>query len=210
MFPRLAIAALVLTGVISLAITVGSLDQWAIDLAEAADQRSSNIPMLLSATAVYALMLAIPYVPGVELGLLMMVSFGKPGILMAWTGTIIGLNLAYGVGVFLRSHALHWTPVSRLRATAGNFDALRESQTGRFRLLRMFGQHRLRNYILVGVLFNVPGNAIVGGGGAISLVAGLSGRLQWPRFLLTSMIATSVIPLLAWFGVLQISRIINV
>lgn len=207
---RLTIGLLLLLGIVSLYLTIGSLDDWAMDIAEAAQQRSSNLTMLFSATAVYALLLAVPFVPGVELGVLMMVSFGKPGILMAWSGTVVGLNLAYGVGVFLRTHALQAPALVRWRTAAGDFDSLGEAQSGRIRLLRACGDHhQLRNYVLVGILFNIPGNAIVGGGGAISLVSGLSGRLRWPRFLLTTMVATCVIPLLAWFGVLQISRLLD-
>ena len=46
---------------------------------------------------VYALVLALPFVPGVEFGLLLMVLFGREGVIAAYVATIVGLSLAYFV-----------------------------------------------------------------------------------------------------------------
>ena len=44
---------------------------------------------------VYVLMLALPFVPGVEIGLLLMILFGREGVIVAYVATIVGLSLAY-------------------------------------------------------------------------------------------------------------------
>jgi uncharacterized membrane protein YdjX (TVP38/TMEM64 family) len=46
---------------------------------------------------VYVLMLALPFVPGVEFGLLLMVLFGPEGVIIAYVATVTGLSLAYFV-----------------------------------------------------------------------------------------------------------------
>ena len=53
-------------------------------------------------------------------------------------------------------------------------------------------------YILLAVLINLPGNSLIGGGGGIGLLAGLS-RIYAPlATVLTFLIAVSPIPLLVW------------
>jgi hypothetical protein len=50
---------------------------------------------LLLGAFVFALVLALPFVPGVEFGLLLMVLFGREGVIAAYVATIFGLSLAY-------------------------------------------------------------------------------------------------------------------
>jgi uncharacterized membrane protein YdjX (TVP38/TMEM64 family) len=42
-----------------------------------------------------------PFVPGVELGVLLMCVFGKEGIVFVYLSTIVGLNLAFVMGRFV-------------------------------------------------------------------------------------------------------------
>ncbi|MBL4615404.1 MAG: hypothetical protein JKY27_11110 [Magnetovibrio sp.] len=50
-------------------------------------------------------------------------------------------------------------------------------------------------YLAVVVALNVPGNALIGGGGGICMAAGISGLFSWPRFLISIAIAVSPVPL---------------
>jgi hypothetical protein len=45
------------------------------------------------------------------------------------------------------------------------------------------------------VALNVPGNAVIGGGGGIALLAGMSGLVTFPRFLATVSLAALPVPL---------------
>jgi len=47
----------------------------------------------------------------------------------------------------------------------------------------------------VAAAFNIPGNALIGGGGGIALVAGMSGLFRLPTYILMVAIAISPIPL---------------
>jgi hypothetical protein len=42
---------------------------------------------------------------------------------------------------------------------------------------------------------NIPGNIVIGGGGGIAMIAGLTGLYSFPRYLLTIAIAVAPIPL---------------
>ena len=86
---------------------------WAsLQLIEFATQALSDAgktpdPVIMEAafwgmTALYALVLAIPFVPGVEIGLSMMMIRGADAALPVYLATIAGLTLAYLVGRYVR------------------------------------------------------------------------------------------------------------
>ena len=57
----------------------------------------------------YVLVLAVPFVPGMELGLLLMVLFGRDGVIAAYLATVVGLSLAYFVAQTVPSRiTLRW------------------------------------------------------------------------------------------------------
>jgi hypothetical protein len=70
---------------------------------------------------------------------------------------------------------------------------------------RRFIPHLVRyRYIALVLAFNLPGNAVVGGGGGIALLAGLSGMFSFPHYLFATSIAALPVPLAA----LLVGRII--
>lgn len=154
---------------------------------------------------VYALFLALPFVAGVEIGLLIMAIFGVPGVLVAYAGTLIGLNLAFGVGRLLPEALVKkWLQKVGLQK-ADDVDVLIEQLVTGPGWLNRFAGVLLRNrYITLALCFNFPGNSLVGGGGGLSLLSGMSRRLMyWPYFLLVTVIATLPIPLLVLLGMLN-------
>ncbi len=60
------------------------------------------------------------------------------------------------------------------------------------RVVPVFLKHR---YIALIVALNVPGNAVIGGGGGIALLAGMSSLFTFPRFLASVSLATVRVPL---------------
>ena len=154
----------------------------------------------------YALFLAMPFVAGLEIGLLIMAVFGVKGVLVAYCGTIIGLNLAFSVGRLLPVSLLN-RGREKLTQQQGSedFDGLLERLTAGQSWLSRFGGSLLRNrYLILGLCFNFPGNSIVGGGGGLSMLAGINRRLiYWPYFFLVSIIAPLPVPLLVLIGFLN-------
>ena len=61
-------------------------------------------------------------------------------------------------------------------------------------------------YVGLGILFNLPGNFLIGGGGGIGLIAGLSGLFSFLGYFIIVMIAVSPVPLAGVYfgtGILQ-------
>ena len=156
---------------------------------------------------IYILLLSLPFVPGVELGILLMCAFGKEGIVFVYFATVIGLSIAFLMG---RMVPKKW--VESLLKKLG-FSQTRDKQSDEIvSMLDNYLRHKkwLRTlllnyrYIVIGVLFNMPGIYLIGGGGGISLVCGISRSISFKWFLLTVVLAVSPVPLLAFFGVIQL------
>ena len=173
--------------------------------------------ILICGGILYVLLLSLPFIPGVELGVLLMCVFGKEGIVFVYLATVAGLSLAFFMGRLLPKNWLE----SRLQKlgfsqTCDNqvdeidsmFDKLsldRKLCASRFR--SFFSKYR---YLAIGVLFNLPGNYLIGGGGGISLACGMSRSISWKWFLLTVILAVSPVPLLALFGVIQLEAFLGI
>ena len=158
--------------------------------------------MLLS----YALMIAVPFVPGIEIGLTMIAMGGSSLAPPVYLATLAGLVLAFCVGRWmphgllvglladLRLHrmarmveqARALTPAERLEALRGRMPR---------RLGRMAVGWR---YLWLALLVNLPGSALIGGGGGICLMAGLSRLFATPQAIATLALAILPLPLGAW------------
>lgn len=186
-----------------------ALESWKAALALIIEQYGANGWLLVAVTLVYAVCLAVPFVPGMEIGVLMMLTFGRPGIVMAYVGTLLGLNLAFAGGRILRHRMLDSDLLGEYRRRAADRRGFGLRRICRNRWFSgvadrlAVSDHGLRDYVLVALLLNVPGNVLIGGGGAIGLIAGLSGRLRWTGFVITVALATMAIPLLVFLGWLQ-------
>lgn len=176
-----------------------------------------GIGVLVTGGLIYILLLSVPFVPGVELGLLLMCVFGKNGIVFVYFATVAGLSLAFLMGRMLPKR---W--VGSLLKKLG-FSQTCDSQSGEidctldnFPFNQTFGQNRLKSflsryrYLGIGVLFNTPGNYLLGGGGGISLACGISRNISVKWFLLTVVVAVSLVPLLAFFGVIQLEAFLGI
>lgn len=187
--PRLAVGAwrLLLLGAIVTLVSLDAAERVPAWLARAGE---GDPGVLLAVCALYALVLALPFVPSVEIGLLIMLVFGKWGALAAYAATVLGLNLAYGAARVLAPAAV--APCAVLPAALHR------------RLPRC--ARRLPRWLVpvagLALLLNLPGNTALGGGGGIAFLYGASRGLSWPRFAATVAVATSVLPALFLLGVL--------
>ncbi|MBI1416902.1 MAG: hypothetical protein GC146_06740 [Limimaricola sp.] len=157
----------------------------------------------------YALLLAAPFVPGVEIGVAILLVEGPSAAPFVYAATILGLALAYLVGRFL---PLPWLAriLADLRlatwaAAILRLDAMpREDRIARLceRMPKRLGKIAVNyRYIMLAVLVNLPGTAVIGGGGGILTLAGLSRLFNFWGVLATIMIACAPVPLAVWlFG----------
>jgi len=165
----------------------------------------------------YIILLSLPFIPGVELGLVLMCLFGKEGIIFVYLCTVIGLNLSFAIGHLLpRQWVFAW--LAQFGVASSDIEAegdhwmrhLLSRSTLGDRLKDRLGAHLVKyRYAVLGVLFNLPGNFILGGGGGIALICGINRSFSWLGFLITVVIATTPVPLLAYLGVIQIENLIT-
>lgn len=168
---------------------------------------------LVVSAVMLAILLGLPFVPSVEMGLLMMAVFGRDGAVAAWLATVAGLAMAFAAGRYMPVAWLHhWLERHGLLAPHGDeersrfavwLERLHLSEKHRARLTAYLLRHR---YLLLAVLINMPGNSVLGGGGGIALVCGFTRFYRWRWFLLTVALASTPIPLLVFFGFVEIDQ----
>ncbi len=164
---------------------------------------------------VYILVLALPFVPGVEFGLLLMVLFGREGVIAAYVATIVGLSLSYLVARTVPDRiTLSWMNRLGLSNAANDpkdaIDAIvvggSATQSAAARLSNFLLPHR---YLTLAVCLNLPGNSVLGGGGGIAALCGLSRQFHWWRFVLTLIVATAPLPVLVLTGQIEIEPMLE-
>jgi len=188
---------------------------WGLDLAfgwlmgqtsgldHATGLRLGLIAVLLLA---YAVLLAVPFVPGIELGLALLALHGADVAPLVYAATVLGLTLSFAVGMML--------PYSWLAATLSDLRLHRASalvarlermdRAARLNALQQALPARIATvaaghpYLILATLLNLPGSALIGGGGGIALLAGLSGLYRWRATLVTICIAVAPVPILIW------------
>ena len=163
--------------------------------------------VLAAGAAVYILLLSLPFVPGVELGILLMCAFGKEGIVFVYISTVIGLVTAFLMGRMLpkkwvesQSRKLGYSPFSGSRSDEIMILLDRFFRNEK-RLRTLFLNYR---YLVIGLLLNMPGTYILGGGGGISFACGMSRNISLKSFLLTVVLGVSPVPLLAFLGIIHL------
>lgn len=205
--PRIAVRILF---VVVIVYGVHQLMNWVLEKAETLSPGSPSlvltslvVAMLLS----YAVLMAVPFVPGIEIGLSLIILRGPPILPFVFSATLLGLTTAYLVGRYI--------PQSWLQKTLLDFRLVRASQLLAQiramppnecidliceRLPDWLGPHLVRwRYVAMAILINIPGNSVIGGGGGIALIAGLS-RIYTPlATIVTFALAVSPFPIFVWF-----------
>lgn len=182
---------------------------WARELAEL-DRGGLRLSMLVGFLLVYSVLIAVPFVPGVEVGLTLMAMEGPWIAPWIYLSTVTGLGTAFAVG--------EWLPYARLRQILADFGLLR---AGRFveRIQALDRRERLMllqeraplwlrplasryRYVLLALLINLPGNAVLGGGGGLLFMAGFSRLFHPVATAITVALAVAPVPIAFWmFGV---------
>ncbi|MGO4914715.1 hypothetical protein [Pseudogemmobacter sp. W21_MBD1_M6] len=174
--------------------------------------------LLVATLLAYALLIAIPFVPGIEIGLTLIVMQGAAVVPYVYIATVTGLSLAFLAGRFIPYDWLHrvfldlrmtraCAMIERIKPLSGR----RRLALLRQKLPRRLGHLAVRfRYVALALLINLPGSALIGGGGGIVMMAGLSRLFTIPATLLTIVIAVSPVPLIVWmFGMGPISSYIG-
>jgi hypothetical protein len=182
-----------------------------------ADMRAAmGLAGLVLAMLAYMLALALPFVPGLEIGFLVIMLFGASGAMGVYVATIAGLGFAFAAGRLIPARIF-----TRLLARAGvampdePLDAamrrmVASASGGTSGWSRLAARLMKYRYLTLAVAFNLPGNSVLGGGGGIALLCGVSRQFEWYWFMLTVVVATAPVPLLVVAGGLDVHDLVHV
>ncbi|MFQ5624522.1 MAG: hypothetical protein ACE5FS_14145 [Paracoccaceae bacterium] len=165
------------------------------------------VSLVAAALLLYAVLIAIPFVPGVEIGIGLLVVLGAPMAPFVYVATLAGLSIAYLLGRLVPA---------RILERVFRFFLLKEAAALSSKLAPLDGPERLRflleraparwvpfllknRHIALAVAVNIPGSSLIGGGGGICLLAGISGLFGFRAFLLTLAIAVAPVPIVVFF-----------
>lgn len=210
---RMVLATVIWVGLIVAGHYLSHLDAPAIRQTLADLHEAMGMGALLASAVALAILLGLPFMPSVEMGLMMMAVFGREGAVAAWLATIAGLALAHAAGRYMPVEWLrHWMERQGLMSADSSdgqspmlalMDRMHISPQRGHRLGAFLFRHR---YLLFAALINMPGNSILGGGGGIALVSGFTRLFRWPHFVLTTALASLPIPLLVFLGFVEVDR----
>lgn len=169
-------------------------------------QSSLGFYGILGLAACYALLLAVPFVAGVEIGLLIMAVLGIPGVAIAYGSTIVGLSLAFLVGRRIPNTLLaKGLKGLGFASETVDLDALTaQYSSGQGWTSSLCARLIEYRYLTLAVLLNCPGNAVLGGGGGLAVLSGMSRNVSAGKFFLVIVIATIPVPILILLGLFNI------
>ncbi len=181
----------------------GALDLELWPHTEAAIHRTIVVTLIA-----YAVLMALPFVPGVEIGLALIAIFGARVVPVVYLSTVLALVAAFAAGRLVPAATL----AAALRSVGLARAARHVQQTATLDLAQRRARieaalpARLRSWLLrlpavaMLVLFNLPGNALAGGGGGIAMALGASRLISWPAYVVGVAIAVAPVPVAVLLG----------
>ena len=160
--------------------------------------------IIIISLIVYTVLIAIPFVPSVEVGWGLMLLLGADLAPLVYLFTVVGLSVSFMGGQLIPESRLQTfledlslKKASRLVEKLKTLDTEQRLSLLLSRAPAKFIPNLLRHrYLAIAVALNIPGNTVIGGGGGISLAAGMSRLFGSCRFVLTLAIAVAPVPLL--------------
>jgi hypothetical protein len=196
--------------VVLVALAIAAIIGWANRQSAALKAQHADhvmLGILALLLLAYALMIATPFVPGIEIGLTVMMIQGPSIVPAVYLATVAGLVLAYAAGAQMPDGALRRLfadfGLHRAAAMIERIEPMAPAERLALLQARLPGRlgalaSRFR-YVLVALAVNLPGNSLIGGGGGILLVAGLSRLFSLGAITATMLVAVAPFPLTVWF-----------
>ncbi len=163
---------------------------------------------LIAAFIAYILLTALPFVPGVEIGMAIILLFGVPIVPLVYLASITSLSLSFIAGRMIPERYLmaffRFLGMRQAEALVARLQPLDQQQRLQYLVAQApsrWAQRLLRyRHIALMVLINLPGSALIGGGGGICMAAGMSRLFTLPGFLLLVAVAVSPVPISILLG----------
>ena len=199
----------ILIAVLVLATWGAHMVRDALNLQIRPDNEQQVHRMIMLGAAAYIGLLALPFVPGAEIGLAMLAAFGGAIAPLIYICTVASMLLAYTVGRFLPVELLVRALSAMRMRRAADLVARAAPLSGEDRVAMLLEGQSARamqfairyRYVGLALAVNMPGNSVIGGGGGIMLMAGLSGIFSPLATVATITLAVSPVPLaMVFFG----------
>lgn len=159
--------------------------------------------LILASFGLYILLMTLPFMPGIEIGLTLMLFLGSKGVILVYLCTLIALSISFFLGRKIPLHKfakfLGWLHLKKARDLILEMGPL--SPDKRVTILYKKAPAKIvphlldHRYLAIALLLNLPCNAVIGGGGGIGLIVGMSGLITYPRYLLLIAVAISPVPI---------------
>ena len=155
---------------------------------------------VLIGVVLYIALMATPFLPGIEIGLALMMVLGLKGVFVTYICTLIALTISFCFGRLFPTYflvsLLRWLNLRRAATLLSSFNETPPAKRLEFLAERSPSQAipavLKRRYLMLALLFNLPGNALIGGGGGIAMMAGMSRLYPFPMYFL--LISVAILP----------------
>ncbi len=155
---------------------------------------------VLISVILYICLMAMPFIPGVEIGLALMTMLGPKGVLVVYVCTLVALVTSFCIGRLIPANVLirflQWLHLTRAAELLKDFDKIPRESRLQFLTERLPARTLPallnRRYLVLAILLNLPGNVVIGGGGGIAMIAGISRIYSFPVYLL--LISVAILP----------------
>jgi hypothetical protein len=184
-------------------ISLHKMMSWTLSVAELDQNGPLMVGLVFIILAAYIILISIPFVPGIEIALSLMMLRGPEVVIWVYIATVLGLFLSFLAGQYLSYKYLHKIfhdlQMKRACQLIENIQPL--SKIDRLNIIKDKLPILVRPFIVEGryaavaAILNIPGNALIGGGGGILLIAGLSRIFSTFGMLLTLIIAVAPVPI---------------
>lgn len=189
-----------LTFIFAIALLLGASGSWL-----AAQVNMQIFPhreaMILLAVVAYTLLMAIPFTPAIEVGIGLMLLMGSTGAVLAYICTLIALSISFFIGRVVPPRMIcrlfRWLHLIKASELIAELEPLRHQE--RLELLHAKVPSKLtpfllrHRYLAIAVALNLPGNALIGGGGGIGLITGMSMLVRYRTYI--AVLALAIVPL---------------
>lgn len=159
--------------------------------------------MIAAALLAYVVAMALPFLPGIEIGLALMMVLGDEGILLVYAATQVSLLLSFALGRWVPIRhvvaAFRWLGLERAARLLQAIEAIAPAERAAYLARRAPGRWSAALGRHVGLalalVLNLPGNAVIGGAGGIGMIAGMSRAIPLARYVLLIAAATTPVPI---------------
>ena len=191
---------------------LGMATEDRLQVSSLADGGMAHLGGIAAILLAYIVLTAIPFVPGTEIGVALLMVFGAKVAVIVYLSTIAALTLSFTLGRLVPEHRLAgWLRRHGIDRVAVLIEAFaRLGPHGRDRYLTQHAPRWLKPWLVnhrmltLIALVNLPGNTLLGGGGGIALVTGLSKLMSFPQFLLGVALGVAPVPVAviasSWIG----------